>query len=170
MDDGTNESLTKSLVFQVLFLYTFYRLRALKTLYFYFCNLIKKLENKLKWFLQRILLEIMKKNNTWIIRCLVDDSFVPSSKQTSVSYCKLTDFKWGFCLEGHFSEYVCSLWQIYDGYSSHYDYLKHYMEHLAVSLICSIFVTQARRLIRSKAILYFFSCYGYSSLYVYLQH
>ena len=40
LDDGTNESSTKSLMFQVLFFYTFYRLRALKTLYFY--NFIKK--------------------------------------------------------------------------------------------------------------------------------
>ena len=44
-------------------------------------------------FLQRILQEIMKKNNTWNIRRLVDDSFVPSSKQPSVLYCKLTDFR-----------------------------------------------------------------------------
>ena len=35
----------------------------------------------------------MKKNNTWNIRRLVDDLFVPSSKQPSVLYCKLTDFK-----------------------------------------------------------------------------
>ena len=34
-----------------------------------------------------------KKNNTWNIRLLVDDSFVPSSKQPSVIYCRLTDFK-----------------------------------------------------------------------------
>ena len=33
-----------------------------------------------------------KKSNTWNIRLLVDDSFVPSSKQPSVIYCKLTDF------------------------------------------------------------------------------
>ena len=72
--------------------YTFNRLRPLKTLYFYFCNFIKKIRNKLKGFLQRILKEIMKKNNTWNIRHLVDDSFVPSSKGPSVLYCKLTDF------------------------------------------------------------------------------
>ena len=53
----------------IVFLYTFYRLRALKTLYFDFCNVIKKnYENKLKGFLQRILQEIMKKNNAWNIR------------------------------------------------------------------------------------------------------
>ena len=46
----------------------------------------------MKVFWQRILQEIKKKNNTWNIRRLVDDSFVPSSKQPSVSYCKLTDF------------------------------------------------------------------------------
>ena len=34
----------------------------------------------------------IKRNNTWNIRLLVDDSFVPSSKQPSVLYCKLTDF------------------------------------------------------------------------------
>ena len=46
----------------------------------------------MKGFSQRILQEIMKKNNTWNIRRLVDDSFVPSFKQPSVLYCKLTDF------------------------------------------------------------------------------
>ena len=38
----------------------------------------------------------MKKNNTWNIRCLVDDSFVPSSKRPGVLYCKLTYF-YSFC-------------------------------------------------------------------------
>ena len=47
------------------FFNTFYRFRALKT----------------------------QKNNTWNIRCLVDESFVPSAKRTSVLYCRLTDFK-----------------------------------------------------------------------------
>ena len=37
-----------------------------------------------------------KTNNTWNIRRLVDDLFVPSSKQPSVLYCKLTDFKTHF--------------------------------------------------------------------------
>ena len=61
LDDGTNKSSTKSLMFQILFFYTFYRLRALKTFYLYFCNFIKKSENRLKGFLQRLLQEIMKK-------------------------------------------------------------------------------------------------------------
>ena len=47
----------------------------------------------MKGFLQRILQEIMKKNNTWNIRRLVDDLFVPSSQQPRILYCKLTDFK-----------------------------------------------------------------------------
>ena len=34
-----------------------------------------------------------KKNNTWNIKRLVDDSFVPLSKRPSVLCCKLTDFK-----------------------------------------------------------------------------
>ena len=33
----------------------------------------------------------IRKNNTWNIRLLVDDLFVPSSKQPSVIYCRLTD-------------------------------------------------------------------------------
>ena len=39
----------------------------------------------------------MKKNNTWNIKRLVDNSFDPFSKQPSVLYCKLTDF-WMFIL------------------------------------------------------------------------
>ena len=38
----------------------------------------------------------MEKNNAWNIRCLVDDLFVPSSKQPGVLYCKLTYF-YSFC-------------------------------------------------------------------------
>ena len=50
------------------------------------------------------------KKNTWNIRLLVDDSFVPSSKQPSVIYCRLTDFtskilpnvQWLSCIDtGH---------------------------------------------------------------------
>ena len=41
--DGTNDSSTKRLNFQVFFLHTiFCRLRAHKTLYFHFCNFIKR--------------------------------------------------------------------------------------------------------------------------------
>ena len=44
--------------------------RALKTLYFY-----KKKINKLKGILQEII-----KKNTWNIRCLVDETIVPSTQ------------------------------------------------------------------------------------------
>ena len=41
--DGPNDSSTKRLMFQVLFFFIIsYRLRALKTLYFYFCKVIKR--------------------------------------------------------------------------------------------------------------------------------
>ena len=62
-DDGTNDSSTKHLMFQALFFFFIisYRLRALKTLYFYFCKFIKKLNNKLKLFLHRIAKHIILK-------------------------------------------------------------------------------------------------------------
>ena len=34
-----------------------------------------------------------KKNNTWNIRRLVDELFVPSAQRTSVIHCRLTDFR-----------------------------------------------------------------------------
>ena len=40
----TNDSSTKRLMFQVFFFIISYRLRALRTLYFYFCKFIKKIE------------------------------------------------------------------------------------------------------------------------------
>ena len=40
-----------------------------------------------------ILQEIVKKDNTWNIRGLVYESFARVSKQTSVLYWRLTDFK-----------------------------------------------------------------------------
>ena len=46
----------------------------------------------LKGILQSILQEIMKKNNTWNIKCLVDELFLPLAQQTRVLYCRLTDF------------------------------------------------------------------------------
>ena len=56
----------------IIVFHTFYKLRELRTLYFYFCNFIKKQENKLKGFLQRILQESMKKKDlkrqTWSMR------------------------------------------------------------------------------------------------------
>ena len=66
-------------------------LRALKT--FYFCKVIKKnTKLELKAFLQRILQEIVKKNNTWNIRRLVNETIVQSTQQTSVLYWRFPDY------------------------------------------------------------------------------
>ena len=54
-------------MFKVFFFNAFYRISALKPLYFYFCNFIKKWENKLKGFFQRILQEITKKKKKKIL-------------------------------------------------------------------------------------------------------
>ena len=82
MADGTNDSSTKHLTFQVFFFIISFRLRAIKTLYIHFCNFIKKM----KGFFQRTL------QDTWNIICLVNELFVPSAQQTNVLYCRLTDF------------------------------------------------------------------------------
>ena len=49
---------------------------------------------KINWkdFCKEFCKKSWKKNNTWNITRLVDDSFVPSSKRPSVLNCKLTDF------------------------------------------------------------------------------
>ena len=82
LDDETNESLP---VPSIIFSYTFFRLRALKTLYFYFCNFIRKIK-KINWkdFWKEYFKKSWQKNNAWNIRRLVDDLFVQSSKQPSV--------------------------------------------------------------------------------------
>ena len=54
---------------------------------------MKQEENELKWFLHRILQEIMKKNDTWNMRRLVDLSFVPATQQRCVLYWRLSNFK-----------------------------------------------------------------------------
>ena len=73
-------------------------LRVLREIFRFFSiiskkNIFFKKWNEMKWFLQRILQEIMKKKYTWNIRRLVDESFVPANQQTSVLYCRLSDFK-----------------------------------------------------------------------------
>ena len=47
----------------------------------------------MKGFSQINLQDFMKKNNTWNFWHLVDELFVQSAQQTSVLYCKLTNFK-----------------------------------------------------------------------------
>ena len=87
-DDGPNELSTKRLMFQVLFFLLFLLkfFAKMLSIFFFFYDITTK---KIKSF------ECPKsiKNNPWNIRRLVKDSFVPSSKQPSVIYCRLTDFK-----------------------------------------------------------------------------
>ena len=59
-------------------------LRALKTLYFYFCKVIKKFLKNWKDFCKEFCKKLWKKNNTWNIRCL--ESFVPVNQGTSITY------------------------------------------------------------------------------------
>ena len=66
-------------------------------LFSYFFYKITKI--KIKSFECPKSIKSMKKNNTWNIRLLVDDSFVPSSKQSCVIYCGLTDFKLPHCMQ-----------------------------------------------------------------------
>ena len=66
--DGPNNSLTKRLMFQVLFFFIIsYRLRALKTLYFYFCKVIKKLIERIfaKNFARNYEKKILGTSDAW---------------------------------------------------------------------------------------------------------
>ena len=56
-----------------------YRFRALKTLYFYFC----KKNKRINWnnFCKEFCKKLWKKNNTWNIRRLVNESFVPVTQR-----------------------------------------------------------------------------------------
>ena len=105
---GRNDSSTMRLMFQALFFFIIsYGLRALKTLII-FCKIMinKKLGQQCKFqkvwkiaLLQKLELrvlslhEIMKKNNAWNIRHLVNESFVPSVQWASVLYWRLSDFR-----------------------------------------------------------------------------
>ena len=82
-DDGTNELSTKRLMFQVLFFFMIsckiLCKKPINSFYYFFYKITKI---KLKSFEY----SKSKKNNTWNIRRLVDDSFVPSSLGPSVIY------------------------------------------------------------------------------------
>ena len=73
---------------KVVFFVIYYRLRALKTLYF--CNFLKNWKNW-KGFCKEFCKTLCKKS-TWNIKRLVDESFVLSAQRTSVLYCRLLDF------------------------------------------------------------------------------
>ena len=90
LDDGTNESLIKRLMFQVLFFSWFLAKFFAKILSIYFLIFFYKIR-KIKSFECPKSIKIIKRNNTWNVILLVDNSFVPSSKQPSVIYCRLTD-------------------------------------------------------------------------------
>ena len=49
-------------------------LRALKTLYFYFCKVIKK---KIERIFSKNFARNYEKNDTWNIKCLVNETIVP---------------------------------------------------------------------------------------------
>ena len=69
--DGTNDSSTKHLMFQMLFFFH----KILKIFQFIY----KSIRN-------------YEKKNIWNVRRLVDESFVPSAQRTSVLFCRLSDF------------------------------------------------------------------------------
>ena len=48
-----------------------------------------------------------EKDDTWNIRCLVDESFVPITQQTSVLYCRLSDFKKPGKIQNYFLQPHC---------------------------------------------------------------
>ena len=94
LDDGTNGSSTKHLMFQVLLFF----MTSCKILcknpfnlhIFLFSYKITKI--KIKSFESPKSIKKYQKKYTWNIRFLVDDSFVPSSKLPSMIYLLLTDF------------------------------------------------------------------------------
>ena len=71
--DGTINSLTKGLMFQVFFFIISNRLRALKTLYFHFCNFIK--ENG-KGFCKNFCKILWKKNNMYLEHQTLGQPFI----------------------------------------------------------------------------------------------
>ena len=90
LDDGTNESSSKRLIFQIFF-FSMISCKILCknpfNLFFHFFYIITKI--KIKSFECTKSIKSIKIDNTWNIRLLVNDSFVPSSKQPFVIYCRL---------------------------------------------------------------------------------
>ena len=83
--DGIIVSLTKCLIFQVLFFFMISCKILCKNPFNLFSYLFYKITKiEIKSFECLKVYKKYKKNNTWNIRLLVDDSFVPSYKQPSV--------------------------------------------------------------------------------------
>ena len=103
----TNESSTKHSMFQALInlFMIFYRHRALKTFYFYLCQSIKK--NK-KINSNNFCKEFCKKLSKKIMLITLDAwSTIRLSQQTSVLYCRLTNF---WVVSNHHSWFQFQYW------------------------------------------------------------
>ena len=79
-------------MFQVLFFFHIFLQNSLQKLFqFIFLFFYKITKIKIKSFECPKSIRNYEKNNAWSIRHLVDDLLVPSSKQPSVIYCRLTN-------------------------------------------------------------------------------
>ena len=82
LDDGTNESPTKPLMFQVLFFFHNFLQNSLQKLFqFIFLFFYKFTKIKIKSFECPKSIRNYEKNNAWNIRHLVDESFGPSTQR-----------------------------------------------------------------------------------------
>ena len=97
----------------IFFFHNSYRLRAFKTFCFHFCNFIRKNEKETKRVFAKNFARFYEKKNTRKIRHLVDESFVQSAQQTSVLYCRLTDFYLSIQRE---PDYQVLLWVLVKNY------------------------------------------------------
>ena len=90
--DGTNDSSTKRLMFQV----SFFFIKSCKILCKNPSNLFfyKITKMKIKSFECPKSIRNYEKKNTWNVRRLVNESFVPLAQRTSVLYCRLSDLSW----------------------------------------------------------------------------
>ena len=93
--DGPNNSSTKRLMFQVSFFFHKILQNSLqKPFQFIFLFFYKITKMKIKSFECQKYIRNYEKKNTWNVRPLVDELFVPSAQRTSVLYCRLSDFMW----------------------------------------------------------------------------
>ena len=87
---GTNDSLTKLLMFRVLFLfYNFLQNSLQKSFQFIFQFSYKSTKMKKRSFECPKSVQNYRENNDWNIRRLVDEPFVPANQQTSKLCCRL---------------------------------------------------------------------------------
>jgi hypothetical protein len=95
LDDWTKKPSSKRLMFQLLFFFHDFLQNSLQKFFQFIFLFFYKISTKIKIksFESPKSIKSIKKDNPWNIRLLVDDLFVPSSKQPSVIYCRLTDFK-----------------------------------------------------------------------------